>query len=166
MLFVTNHDENAWNGTVFERHGENAEAMTVVASTLFGMPLIYSGQEVPLRKRLRFFEKDTVEWGDLAWAPLFASLHGLKAAESALWNGAAGAWPRLLSTEHDGEVFAYERYQEGSKVVVAANLSDRDQVVTLPNVKGMSLYNGTFEVGDAAGRGTIPAHGFAIWTGK
>lgn len=42
MQFITNHDENSWNGTIEERMGEAANALAVLAFTLEGMPLIYS----------------------------------------------------------------------------------------------------------------------------
>ena len=45
MQFITNHDENSWNGTVFERLGDAVETMAVLSYTIPGMPLIYSGQE-------------------------------------------------------------------------------------------------------------------------
>ena len=62
MNFITNHDENSWNGTISERLGESWEAMAVLSYTLRGMPLIYSGQEVGLDHRLSFFEKDSIDW--------------------------------------------------------------------------------------------------------
>ena len=67
MNFVTNHDENSWNGTVNERMGNAAEVMTALSFTLPGMPLIYSGQEYDMQKRLRFFEKDTIVFGNLPY---------------------------------------------------------------------------------------------------
>ena len=64
MNFITNHDENSWNGTINERMGDAQHAMAVLMTTIPGMPLLYSGQETGLDKRLRFFEKDTVEWNE------------------------------------------------------------------------------------------------------
>ncbi|MEZ4908436.1 MAG: alpha-amylase family glycosyl hydrolase [Saprospiraceae bacterium] len=61
MNFTTNHDENSWNGTVYERMGKAADAMTVLAFTWQGMPLVYSGQEAGLNKRLSFFDKDEID---------------------------------------------------------------------------------------------------------
>ena len=62
MNFITNHDENSWNGTIDERLGESWGAMAVLSYSLRGMPLIYSGQEVGLDHRLSFFEKDSIDW--------------------------------------------------------------------------------------------------------
>ncbi|MEN0049472.1 MAG: alpha-amylase family glycosyl hydrolase, partial [Bacteroidota bacterium] len=44
MHFITNHDENSWQGTITERMGEAADAMAVLMFTFDGIPLIYSGQ--------------------------------------------------------------------------------------------------------------------------
>lgn len=62
MNFITNHDENSWNGTIAERMGDNWQAAAVLSFALKGMPLIYSGQEVGLNHRLKFFEKDLINW--------------------------------------------------------------------------------------------------------
>ena len=60
MNFVTNHDENSWSGSVKERMGDASETMLAMTYTIPGMPLIYSGQEYDMDKRLLFFEKDTI----------------------------------------------------------------------------------------------------------
>ena len=46
MNFITNHDENSWNGTEFERMGDGVKAFATLSFTVPGMPLIYSGQEL------------------------------------------------------------------------------------------------------------------------
>jgi len=51
MNFITNHDENSWNGTVEERLGEASETMLAFTYALPGMPLIYSGQEYGMNHR-------------------------------------------------------------------------------------------------------------------
>lgn len=62
MTFITNHDENSWNGTVFERMPNSWKSMAVFTFALKGLPLIHTGQEVGLNHRLAFFEKDEVNW--------------------------------------------------------------------------------------------------------
>lgn len=61
MLFTSNHDENTWNGTEFERLGEAAEMFAALTYVIPGMPLIYNGQEAGFNKRLEFFEKDEIK---------------------------------------------------------------------------------------------------------
>lgn len=87
MHFITNHDENAWNGTVFERMPEHYERLAVLSYTLPGMPLIHTGQEVGLSHRLKFFEKDSVNWStDSAgyFTNFYTTLNELKQKETAL----------------------------------------------------------------------------------
>lgn len=66
LFFTSNHDENSWNGSEYEKFGIFAEALAVFSNMYAGIPLIYSGQELPNKKRLEFFEKDTIEWEDNA----------------------------------------------------------------------------------------------------
>ncbi|MDC0355497.1 alpha-amylase family glycosyl hydrolase, partial [Flavobacteriaceae bacterium] len=60
MNFTSNHDENTWAGTVFDRYGKGAKTFGALTYFLPGMPLIYNGQEYGLEKRLEFFEKDFI----------------------------------------------------------------------------------------------------------
>lgn len=60
LFFTSNHDENSWNGTEYEKYGHLAKALAVFSCTYRGIPLIYSGQEMPNKKRLKFFEKDLI----------------------------------------------------------------------------------------------------------
>ncbi|MEY3663783.1 MAG: hypothetical protein RI919_1299, partial [Actinomycetota bacterium] len=46
MLFVTNHDENSWTGSLKENFGTGAKTLAVLTFTVPGIPLIYNGQEV------------------------------------------------------------------------------------------------------------------------
>lgn len=48
--FTSNHDENSWNGTEFDKYGEMATMLQVFSLTFPGMPIIYSGQEIPNKK--------------------------------------------------------------------------------------------------------------------
>ncbi|MEZ5081981.1 MAG: alpha-amylase family glycosyl hydrolase [Bacteroidales bacterium] len=125
MAFITNHDENSWNGTVTERMGEGGEAFTVLTYTLPGMPLIYSGQEVGLNKRLEFFEKDQIDWDDSSPLILFYSkLNQLKNNQKALWNGEYGSPMIRIKTTNDEDVFAFIRGEGIDQIFTIVNLSD------------------------------------------
>lgn len=129
MHFTSNHDENSWNGTVFERMGEAHKPLAVLTATLEGTPLIYSGQEEPLEHRLAFFDKDLIPFGDYAYADFYQKLFNLKKAQEALWNGPQGAEPERIN-ESDA-VYAFQRKKGDSDVVVVLNLSGEKQTATL-----------------------------------
>ena len=128
MWFTSNHDENTWSGTVFERLGEGAETFAVLTYMLpGGMPLIYNGQEAELDKRLAFFEKDTIEWKDTRMYGVYKSLNLLRKTNKALWGNPNTAVLKRITSNNDKAIFASYR-QEGAQIVVSIfNLSDTEQ---------------------------------------
>ncbi len=69
-----------YKGQVFERLGEGHKAFAVLTFTIPGMPLIYSGQEAGMKKRLEFFEKDQIDWSDMSLTPFYTKLNQLMVA--------------------------------------------------------------------------------------
>lgn len=136
MHFITNHDENSWNGTEFERLGNGYKAFAILAMTFDGIPLIYSGQEEPLTSRLKFFEKDTIHFNKFSNTDFYSTLTALKHQEEAIWNEPYGAPLQWLGqSEH---IVAFKREKNNSKVVVMANLSDQKRKIILDeDVRGM-----------------------------
>lgn len=122
MHWITNHDDNSWEGTTSELFGESEHTMAALTFTLPGLPLIYSGQEAGLDKRLAFFDKDEISWADLSDQKFYQNLIKLKKENKALWNGNAGGKITLLDTS-DEKILAYERKKGESKVIVVVNLS-------------------------------------------
>jgi cyclomaltodextrinase len=131
MLFTSNHDQNSWEGTAFDRMGEGVQAFAVLTATLPGMPLIYSGQEAALSKRLEFFEKDEIPWGTLRYEPMYTTLLHLKRRNRALWNGEAGGLLERIHSSNDDAVFAFTREKNGDSIFAIFNLSGLRQAVTL-----------------------------------
>ena len=135
MYFTSNHDENSWAGTEFERMGTGHKAFAALSATIDGMPLLYSGQEEPLKKRLAFFEKDTIPFRNFEYEDFYSTLLNLKKKNKALWNGEHGGLSRRINiSEH---VYAFMREKDGDHFVGIFNLSDKPQTTEL-----------TFEVKD------------------
>lgn len=123
LFFTTNHDENSWNGTEYEKYGEAAGALAVFATTWNGMSLIYSGQELPNKKRLKFFEKDIIEWnGEYTLHDFYKTLHELQTSfkeEKATIN--------LLNPIQNKFVLAYVKSSSLKQILVLINLSNKVQ---------------------------------------
>ena len=120
MTHVTNHDQNSWDGTEFERFGPALEAAMVLSFVGEGVPLIYNGQEAGNEKRLEFFERDPIVWREHPNGALYKRLIDLKTAEPSLWNGKWGARMIHAPTAQDGKVFAFVRFDESREGVFAA----------------------------------------------
>ncbi|HQW82997.1 MAG TPA: alpha-amylase family glycosyl hydrolase [Ferruginibacter sp.] len=125
LYFTSNHDENSWNGTEYEKYGDAAKAFAVFTQTIFqSIPLIYSGQEEPNKKRLQFFVKDTIQWKQYALVPFYKTLLALRKSNPALAYDAAY---KKLKTSNDKSVFAFLRQKENHKVMVVLNFSNQPQ---------------------------------------
>ncbi len=135
MLFTSNHDENSWNGTEFERMGAAVETFAALTYLMPGMPLIYNGQEYDFEKRLKFFVKDELTHNKGKMFPIYEKLSALKNSNVAL-NGAKNpASYKRLTTSNDENILAFEREKDGKKVVFIANLSNQTLQSTI-NLKG------------------------------
>lgn len=133
MNFVTNHDENSWNGTIHERMGDASELITALAFTIKGMPLIYSGQEYDLDHRLKFFEKDSFPRVKGKSWKLLQKLGTLKSENPALNGGKMPATYAQLNSEKN--ILMFERSKEGNTILFIGNFSNKPKKVLLPRGK-------------------------------
>ncbi len=131
MQFTSNHDENSWAGTEFERLNGGAQTFAVLAATVPGMLLIYNGQEAAFNRRLKFFEKDSIEWGSLVYTDFYKKLIKAKKDNIALWNGSAGGSFKRLKLTDTKNVFAFVREKDDNVVIVLLNLSSKPRKILL-----------------------------------
>ena len=122
------------------------KAFAVFAFTAYGIPMIYSGQETGLDKRLAFFEKDSIDWtDDKAYTPFYQKLVKLRKDNPALWSGHYGGIPHKIETGNSA-VLAYSRTKDDNKAIVIINMSDKDQAIQLDSqvssVKGTDYMTG------------------------
>jgi glycosidase len=144
MRFTSNHDENSWNGTEFERLGEAAETFAVLSGVIPGMPLVYSGQEAGNEKRLQFFERDPVEWKESRFADIYKTILNYKLKSKALRNGEKGSRLQLLSSPDDKNIFVFIRKNGKEKVVCVFNLSDESRKTAINNNQVKGKYKDLF----------------------
>jgi cyclomaltodextrinase / maltogenic alpha-amylase / neopullulanase len=146
MRFTTNHDENSWNGTEQELFGDGAE--TYFAATVFipGMPLLYTGQEAGLDKRLEFFEKDPIEWKESPFKEKISTMFNLKKDNTALHNGERGGEFIAVKDADMTKIFSFIRRGEKDQVFAIFNFSGERNKITLSHelLKGYykDLFNG------------------------
>lgn len=130
MNFTSNHDENSWRSSDKDNFGDRFPVFAVLAATLPGMPLVYSGQESGLDKQLKFFEADPIDWGTYRHAALYTRLLQLKALHPAMANGSVNTSFKLINAGDDA-IFAFERGKQRRSMLVVANLSDEPRTSTL-----------------------------------
>ncbi|MEJ1239463.1 alpha-amylase family glycosyl hydrolase [Chryseolinea sp. T2] len=132
LNMINNHDENSWKGTVKERYGDGDRAFAVFSFTAYGTPLLYSGQEVGLAKRLKFFDKDTIPMNDPEnYYAFYQKLCGLKANEPAIWSSEFGSLPEKLE-DGNVHVFSFRRRRDGHELIGFINMTAKPQEVVVP----------------------------------
>jgi len=132
MYFTSNHDENSWAGTEFERMGDAARTFAVLTYILPGMPLIYNGQEVGFNRRLEFFEKDVINWNDSDgnFTTFYQDLIQLKKANKALFCQELGGKLEEITTSKPDEIFAVQR-KVGNRM---KNKTKNDGIIAIFNL--------------------------------
>ncbi|MBC7448846.1 MAG: family 10 glycosylhydrolase [Hymenobacteraceae bacterium] len=169
MNFTSSHDINSWDGTEYERLGKNAQAEAVLTTLLPGIPMVYSGQESAVNKRLSFFEKDPIEWKDYPLGDFYENLLDLK-GHPALGNfDSTSIFARLASPTG---TYAFSRSKGDKAVLVSVNLSDTKQSVVVPVLSDTSRWWICLGEGHDNGHGVqrtgadypleLPAHGYQV----
>ena len=144
MNFTTNHDENTWSGTVYERLGNLEEPFSILISTATGMPLIYSGQESGLNKRLEFFEKNIIPWKEHKARKIITKILNEKKRNKAMWNRAKGGSTNFIDIPNEQNILAFYRENEKHKIIVLLNLSDNQKNFEVSNKNLPGNYGNLF----------------------
>ena len=125
LFFTTNHDENSWNGTEFEKYGANALPLAVLCATWPGLFLLYSGQEIPNERRLKFFEKDQLAWPETPELETFyRTLLLLRRSNHAAGGLLSEGKTRRIPTG-SGHGFAFWRQVQGDELLVVINFGEK-----------------------------------------
>ncbi|RYY62212.1 MAG: 1,4-alpha-glucan branching protein [Chitinophagaceae bacterium] len=120
LLFTSNHDENSDHGTEYEKYDTAAAAMAVFSCTWPGVPLIYSGQELPNKRRLKFFDKDFIDWQEkVELHDFYKTLLLLRKRNKALQESASV----IILPSHHPDTLVYLCRRQKDKVLVILNLS-------------------------------------------
>lgn len=169
LTYIENHDSNAWEGTLAENYGPNLAAMTVLAFTGEGLPLVHNGMEACNQKRLEFFEKDPIDWKQgegCDYGALLKDLIAFRKANPALANGQWGARMIKVETDKAAQLFAWVRQKDGNKVVALFNFTGATVTAKLADGLAAGSYKEFRTGADVAIRPgdtvTVPANGYRL----
>ena len=165
LHFTSNHDENSWNKADYgTMPGASHAPFAVLTQTMKGaVPLIYSGQEVPVLDSISFFYKDTISFAKLGRANFYKTLLSLRQNNPAL---AANASFKKLRTSADAAIYAFEREKDGNKVLVVANLTKAPQKFTWTDQPSEKSWNNIFLMNTEPALTSIEPWGYAVYEKK
>ncbi len=140
VFFTSNHDENSWNGTEYEKYGAAALCFAVFTCTWSDIPLIYSGQELPNYKRLRFFEKDPIEWsGKYELHHFYKSLLDQRNS-----FGTATTEIVFINTAGDRGILAFIKRSSSKQILLVFNFSDEQHDAHIEDERAAGDYRDLF----------------------
>jgi glycosidase len=97
-----------------------------------------------LNKRLKFFEKDTIDWSDpKQLQPFYKKLVTLHADNPALWGGEYGGMPVRINNENPN-VYAFKRTKDNNKVIGVLNFSNQPHEFILIDTESAGNYQDYF----------------------
>jgi glycosidase len=166
LFFTSNHDENSWNQADFNTMpGESHAPFAVLTQTLKrGIPLVYSGQEEPVLRAIRFFDKDTMGFAKYARAPFYQKLLTLHSTDPAL---AGNASFHRIHTKNDDQVYAFAREAGNAKVLVVLNFSNTAATVAIDdaliNGDATEIFTAKKETLTAGKNFSLPAWGYQVY---
>ena len=148
IYFTSNHDENSWNGTEYDKYGDAAKVLAVFSCTWNGIPMIYSGQELPNNKRLLFFDKDEIKWEQQCKVHNFyKTLLHLRKTNGALRAADDTVLTYKLQTNNDNRILAFIRKNSDDEILVILNLSNERIMCELVNDKVKGSFINVFDGG-------------------
>lgn len=139
MVYLTNHDDtgNNFSSNYLSWLGNNVYPLTVLEFTLYGMPLLYNGQETGYRRVMNYFEREPIDWTavDVKMQNTVRVLVALKHTQKALAHGATDVRGSLTFLDTSSpNVLAYKRQKGDNEVLVVINLLGRSQTVTVSGI--------------------------------
>ena len=125
MVYLTNHDQN-YNSTMTTQYGNNVYAFTVLTFTLYGMPMLYNGQETGylMSRKLDYFNRTPINWNtvDNKMLNTVKALAAFKRSCDALIdNGDRSSEVKFLTTSNNN-VIAYQRHHNNQTALMVLNL--------------------------------------------
>jgi glycosidase len=139
MTYLTNHDVNYnHNAKLSNMYGDNKYPFTVLIFTLFGMPLIYNGQEIGGEQILNYFSDSKINWNnyDSKMYNTIRTCSAMKHTINAFRDGKnKSERGSVIWVKSDNNVIAYIRKNDNSEALVILNLGERTQF-TLNGITG------------------------------
>lgn len=136
LFFTSNHDENSWNGTDIEKYGRASKTFAVFTCLWKGIPLVYSGQEIPNTKRLKFFDKDEILWTkNPSLHAFYQALLTLRLLHKAMQTGGE---LRFIDNPLNDKILSFLWQNDDAKIFVLLNFSNNDKLRFSINEPGLA----------------------------
>jgi glycosidase len=164
LNFLSNHDENSWQGSAIERIHYFLEPLTVLTFLLPGIPLIYSGQEAGNHRRIKFFDKDEINWKEDKMSGLYNRLVDLN---SKIPEKSIHGTVHRIENDSERSIFSLEVKDGSKRIVFFLNLSSDLQTfhIQCEDYSGAwtDLQSGELSTIDCSKKHTLEPYKFQVY---
>ncbi len=130
MIFTSNHDENTWQGREAAIFGDALEVMRIFSFVApYGMPLLYTGQEIGYDHSFKFFDRDSIPeelYETNQTTEFYRKLIEIKHSFDSLAAGERGGMWTTISNNAKDCLLLLVRENSQDRVVAILNLSPYD----------------------------------------
>lgn len=158
LAFTSNHDENSWSGSEFDRMGAAAGIMAVLTFLWpQAMPLVYTGQEVGYDRRFSFFDRDPIPeeaYCENDFTRFYRCMTALRHANPALAAGERGGAAVEIRNNAEDCLLTLVREVPGNRVIGILNLSP----YTIQTDFETGIYAGEYTDAVTGERAELPMH--------
>jgi glycosidase len=147
LRYITNHDDASSDGSTITEYNskQGALAAFAIVSTMGGVPLIYSSQEVGYPSAINFFNNVSVDYtANPDMVAAYKQILAFRAAHEAVKTGA-------LTAYNDANVVAFEKTSGSDDVLVLVNAKNSTEAYSVPS----ALQNTTWVNGITGGNITF-----------
>nr|WP_321408500.1 alpha-amylase family glycosyl hydrolase [uncultured Carboxylicivirga sp.] len=129
LRFTTNHDRASENSPITKyKSQQGALSAYVISTTLGGVPLMYSSQEVGYSSTINFFNFVNVKWDNnpdiaLSYQKIMA-----------IYNSSDVFKTGSLETFADDNVICFNRSLDDESILVIANVRNTNTTLTIPDI--------------------------------
>lgn len=170
LMYLETHDiVQDQQGTAAKLYGSYLKPMTVLTYTVYGMPMLYNGQEIGYNHgAVSLAEKTPVDWSNPnnEIKELVTKLAWLKHSQPALRDGNQNGSYTELSAD-DNLVYAFKRTLQNSNVVVLLNLNNSQKTFSissgLPEGNFEDVFSDNKKTFNGSASFTLPAYGYAVY---
>ena len=138
MVYLTNHDQN-YSSSMTTQYGNNVYAFTVLTFTLYGMPMLYNGQETGylLSNKLDYFNRTPINWNSVnsKMQNTVKALTALKHSCDALIDNGNRASEVSFLNSSNSNMMAYIRSHNDQQCLVVLNLGTSTVTSTVSGIE-------------------------------
>ena len=161
MIYLTNHDQN-YNNTMQNQYGSNVYTLTVLTFTIYGMPMLYNGQETGylLTRKLDYFNRTPINWNtvDSKMVNTVKALTALKHSCDALIDNGDRASEVTFLTTGNTNLMAFTRHHNEQQCLVLLNLGTTALNTTVTGLEAGQWKRAIDSENIAAGLTAIPVN--------